>query len=637
VEITTSQAVIACVMIAVSVGCSGGPPSRNESGPPVKRIASSGVQAKPRARRVAPPDTPAAPEDTADNGVGARPAEPMVPRRPLAVRLPVDDGFVLAPLPAVDPERYREWSNRGEIRVGKSHLYHADLLDGERLLLAMSSEEGSVRVYERSTRELLGNFAIPGLGRFEGGAVASWPDSGDEPLFLFGKSDGLWLFSAASGERVALLDEGPVGALRWSPDRRILMTVISETSTQISTMVFFVRSARRALERLATIPFPERVDAWSLSRDNRFLAVLYYPSDTMELVDLHAGEPLFRVPTPEFGGDVMISPDGRSIAMGGAGLLLVDASDPSRRTLYSRFANNIGRVRFSPSADAIVTSSYDGKIRIFGYDLSWPRLELKKTLSHAGSANVYELLFFDRGAGLISTSGDQTIRYWGGKTSALKSPPRMPAAAKGPVYTPPKRPAEPSTSRPAISEVPSTEEERRAQLAALYAMPRHRPSILDGPPRPSRIQPGRYSCRVSEGYKLRDCVVEEDPADHVMLEVMAGNLIEMRGVLYNDGPVVRFEGWPTAKRPFGCFSCQEGCFIHPGTCGCQPRALEQVAGCLRQPLHAVFRGKGATWRGVVLYRGYYDEQIPVEALPRTVAFEEGIDRYTIVLKRRGYR
>jgi hypothetical protein len=43
-----------------------------------------------------------------------------------------------------------------------------------------------VRVYERSTRELLGNFAIPGLGRFEGGAVASWPDSGDEPLFLFG-------------------------------------------------------------------------------------------------------------------------------------------------------------------------------------------------------------------------------------------------------------------------------------------------------------------------------------------------------------------------------------------------------------------------------------------------------------------
>ena len=56
----------------------------------------------------------------------------------------------------------------------------------------------------------------------------------------------------------------------------------------------------------------------------------------------------------------------------------------------------------------------------------------------------------------------------------------------------------------------------------------------------------------------------------MMLEVGKGNLIGMRGVLYNDGEVVRFEGWPTDLRPFGCFSCQERCFIQPDSCACQP-------------------------------------------------------------------
>jgi hypothetical protein len=257
-----------------------------------------------------------------------------------------------------------------------------------------------------------------------------------------------------------------------------------------------------------------------------------------------------------------------------------------------------------------------------------PSLDLTKTLSHAGTANVYELLFYDSGNGLISTSGDQTIRYWGGQTKASK-------ASTGSVYTPPKGPAGPASPRQEISEpAPAAEAERRAQLTELYATPRHRPPLLDEPPRPSRIKPGRYACRVSKMYKLRDCVVETSPSGHVMLEVMEGNLIAMKGVLYDDGPVVRFEGWPTEKRPFGCFSCQERCFIRPETCGCQPRAPEQIAGCLRQPLHAVFRGKGRTWQGVLLYRGYYDDQIPVEPPPRSVAFEEGNDRYTILLKQR---
>jgi WD40 repeat protein len=352
-----------------------------------------------------PPERPPEPPEP-----GPEPAEP---ENPLALELPAYEGFARLPLPEADPARYKRWRQRGRIQVGQSHLSYADLADGERLLLAMSSAEGTVRVYERATRKLLGNHAIPGFGRFDRGDVVAWPGTGHEPLFLFGKQDGLWLFSASSGEAVAQLDTTPVWQLRWSPDQRVLVADLSRISTQTSQLTFFHRTGPRELTKLAAIEFSERVDAWDLSRDNRYLVVIYYPSDTLELIDLHTGQALWRIPTPEFGGDVALSPDGRAVAMGGAGLLLVDVADPSKRTLYTRFGNNIGRVRFSPSGDAIVTSSYDGRVRIFGYQLGPPRLKLLKTLSHAGSSNVYELRFFDGGKRLLSTSGDKSIRYWG--------------------------------------------------------------------------------------------------------------------------------------------------------------------------------------------------------------------------------
>jgi len=191
---------------------------------------------------------------------------------------------------------------------------------------------------------------------------------------------------------------------------------------------------------------------------------------------------------------------------------------------------------------------------------------------------------------------------------------------------------------PEISDDPPPPEdpilERRAALEALYATPRHRPAELDGPARPCRIAPGDYACRVSEGYKLRDCVVERLPSGHVMLEVMKGNLLELRGVLYDDGPVVRFEGWPTAARPFKCFHCQERCFLDPSACHCTPAQIERTASCLGQPVHAVLKGRGRTWNGVVIWRDYYDAAVHAGIPPRNVVFEDGLDRFKVLLKLR---
>jgi WD40 repeat protein len=631
-EMTTDsgQIFLMGVVIAFCTGCGSVPPS-HERQASTKRIAGS-ISLEPTDPKVkiAGPVTP-------EREVGVIPEMAVIrPPNPLLLKLPAMDEFLRMPLPKADPQRYRRWRKRGRIWVGQSHLSEAELIDDERLLLAMSSAEGTVRVYDRITRKLLGNHSIPGLERFGRGDLAAWPDTGHEPTFLFGKSDGLWLFSATNGEPLAHLDEMPVWQLRWSPDQHVLVSGLSEIKTQTSSLVFYKRLGLAGIERLATIPFAERVDAWDLSRDNRFLAVIYYPSNTLELIDLHAGTSLWRIPTPDFGGDVAISPDGRSIVMGGAGILLVNASDPTKRTLYTQFGNNVGRVRFSPSSDAIVTSSYDGRVRIFAYDSSARRLELIKTLAHAGSANVYELQFFNNGDGLISTSGDKTIRYWGDPSAPKHNAVKMLEPIQNANSAPHERASLSNSEAMTKTVVPQptalTEEERRAQLAQVHATPRHRPEMLDAPPQPSRIKPGRYACRVSTGYKLRDCLVEKTPSGHTILEVGKGNLIGMRGVLYDDGKVVRFEGWPTDARPFGCFSCQERCFISPDTCGCTPKPMERIIGCLRQPLHAVFKKSGRNWKGVVIYRDYYDEHIPIEIPPSSVTQKNGIDRFEVFLK-----
>lgn len=395
--------------VAIVAGCGAGarPSAGGEPGP--VRIAGpveSEGELETGPEIAAPPTEP-------DNPPAEVP-EAVDPSSPRALALPIDERFLGLGIPPADPARYRKWRQVGRIRVGQTHLSHAALAgSGERVLLAMSEAEATVRVYDRESRRLLANHPIPGYGRFDRGDLTGWPAADGEALFLFGKQDGLWLFHCGSGEALAQLDDIPVWQLRWSPDGQILVSGVSDIGTQTSTLVFYRTEEPRGLARLGKMEFEERVDAWALSRDNRYLAVIFYPSDTVELIDLRNGESLLRVPAPEFAGDVALSPDGRLVAVGGADLRLIDVADSSRRAIHGGFGNNIGRVRFSPSGDAVVTSSYDGRIRIFGVDPRGPRLTLLKTLKHAGSSNVYELLFVDGGVGLISTSGDKTIRFWG--------------------------------------------------------------------------------------------------------------------------------------------------------------------------------------------------------------------------------
>ena len=112
-------------------------------------------------------------------------------------------------------------------------------------------------------------------------------------------------------------------------------------------------------------------------------------------------------------------------------------------------------------------------------------------------------------------------------------------------------------------------------------------------------------------YKLRDCSVRKDDKGHTLLKFGPGNLLDLEGVLFDDGAVVRFEGWLLDRSLVG---------------GCD--------GCEKQPLHAVLRGTGNRYQGLLKFRAYYDPYTPPELPAADEPIEAADDRFPLVLELR---
>jgi hypothetical protein len=521
------------------------------------------------------------------------------------LELPEDRAFVEAPLPRFDPDRYASFREMSRLTVGQSQLHQVDLLQGGNVVLALSDAEAQVRVYDRASKRLLNKIDIDGFQRFRTGAVLSWPAPGgttpaenttssNTALFVAATQFGLLLVSADTGKVLRTLATNPARNLRWSADGQLLVAVDSNLETQSSVLHIYQRDDQ-TLSAIGMLEFSERIDGFDLSRDNRLLALSHYPSSDLRVVDLQHGIDVFRIPGPRYAGDVALSPDGRLVAVGGDGLLLVDLLDPSRRAFHSHFYNNVSHVRFSPSGDAVVASAYDGRLRVFGVEerqVDQQRqlaLVLLKELRHAGSANVYSFVFEPDGNGLVSVSGDQTIRTF---RAARRSSPND--GAEPLTYR--SWASAPARLQPSVPQLPLKDGH-------------YLPASLAGPARPARIRPGRYACKISDIYKLRDCVVKKSPTGHTTLEFLPGNLLSLKGVLFDDGPVVRFEGWLTeASTIVGCDGCQ------------------------RQPIHGLFRGTGGSFRGLLTFRNYHDPHRLPPAPDANAAIEEANDRFPLVLQ-----
>ena len=354
------------------------------------------------------------PEMFAGNSGNAEPtAVPNDPNRPMKISLDFHSPGDVPPFPAPNPRQYKQWRQKGRIPVGFSHLDQVCFSPDAALILAMSENEGTVRIYDAETLKLINNYSILGTTSFSSFDVLFWPVIEKEPLLLFAKGNGLMLYRALQGEPLSYLRPDPTSEIRWSDDRQTLVAYGHTKDKKGYTVSFYRRKSPPGLELIASVQLETGVRELDISRDNRFLAVAATPN--IELYSLETGEKIWSTPAPRYVWSVDISPDGTLVAFGGEHLVIADIQNPNRRTEYFKFNNNINRVRFSPSGDAVFVSSYDGHIRIVAADLSSPKGKLIGTLRHGGTANVYEMDFAADGNRMVSVSGDKTVRVWGGK------------------------------------------------------------------------------------------------------------------------------------------------------------------------------------------------------------------------------
>lgn len=295
------------------------------------------------------------------------------------------------------------------IPFGKSHLTFAEMSSDGSWVVAASEAEGVLRQYDAASGRLLAALAAPGFEAFGRASFSAWPLAGNEPQVLEVDEHGHRLLDLRAGT-VTELDSEPAWVTRESESGRYLGSMLARIESQTSTLRFARPTAAPALEPLLHLSLAERADDWVLSRDARRLALLFYPSDQIELLDLDARRVVLVVPAPKYASSIDFTPDERFLAVGGAALWIYDLETGQRVASDERFDNNIGHVGFSPGGETLLVTAYDGRAR--SYPFSDGRLGERQVLSHRGTANVYAAELSSDGRRLVTSSGDQTLKVW---------------------------------------------------------------------------------------------------------------------------------------------------------------------------------------------------------------------------------
>ncbi|HVU03028.1 MAG TPA: hypothetical protein VHE30_14810 [Polyangiaceae bacterium] len=312
------------------------------------------------------------------------------------------------------PAKYESWHEKKRVNVGYGYLSILDLSDDERHALVVSEDEAMLHTYEFPSFQKVATLPVPGYKQFSRGdfLFAPWAASpGSPPDVLFAGERGVFALGGAVPSALPLSAE-PADELRFTDDHAVLGASSAYIPAQQSRLVFYGFRGSR-LEPLVVLDFSERVEEWDLDSEKRRLAVTYYPSNDTEVMDLAARRVLWVSGAPQYSNSVDISPDDTRLAVGGSAVVMHDFSSGQPLGGDANFGNNIHRVRFSPSGDALAVSSYEGKIRIFDAHPQGGHLKLRKLLRHTGTANVYAIRFTKDGSALVSGSGDQTVRVWG--------------------------------------------------------------------------------------------------------------------------------------------------------------------------------------------------------------------------------
>ena len=324
------------------------------------------------------------------------------------------------------------WRLYRTIRVGRGYLHQAELSPEGSRVLTVSAQEGALRAYDVESAALRHKLALPGFGEFDSVGFAAM-DPLQQFVLVVRQPFNVRSEQAAAEvlpllvdlERATftpVLDLPPGDGLRHSERPGLFGITLRVLEPQSGNLSLWWISLSRAADGSAALDVRlalrlscrERPDDWALSKDGKLLALAYYPSNVVELLDLEQRRVLLRLPAPEWGGSVALSPDSSLLALGGAQLSVHSVPGGEELASDSRYKNNIDTIRFTPGSELLLVSAYDGKARSYALPEKLGELDAlprPQVLAHHG-ANVYALALTQDGRRLVTSSGDQTLKVW---------------------------------------------------------------------------------------------------------------------------------------------------------------------------------------------------------------------------------
>jgi WD40 repeat protein len=302
------------------------------------------------------------------------------------------------------------WRPVRTLWVGAGYLHEAEFTPDQKQVLTLSERDGTIYRYDVATGKQLSRLTLPDYQEFSGASFAVLREVLTPPQAVIVDNSGARLLDIESG-RLDRLDGAPPGHRVVHSGRFGLYGVMLRETTPQSGIVD-LRWADGILA--ARLECQERPDDFALSSDGTLLAVTYYPSNLVQLIDLEKQELLGSFPCPKWGGSVALSADKRLLALGGEKLVVLRLPEGEMLFEDADYQNNISNIRFTPDATLLLVSAYDGKARSYVLsDANDPTTPPRpQILAHRGSANVYALGLSADARLLVTSSGDQTLKIW---------------------------------------------------------------------------------------------------------------------------------------------------------------------------------------------------------------------------------
>ena len=300
-------------------------------------------------------------------------------------------------------------------------------------IIAGTTEDDKVQLWSAATHRLLWAFQFPKIdgGYAQANSVAFSPDG---RIMVVAQHGGPWLFDVANPAHpvhvgtlrappVAGIQDPQVTSLAISRDGTTVAAGIS-TSTSVSTgLVLLWNLSSRALS--GAIPEYGLADSLAFTPDGRYL-VTGTGNAAIDLWDVarHARTAVLQAgnPSSSNGGEVAVSPDGRTIAFGaqtGTNTYAVKlwslASHRVTATAKAPCAEGVSSVAFSPNGMQLAASGFDGSVRL--WDVRSTPVLFGGFAGHRYP--VQHIAFSPDGARLASASNDGTITLWDTRGTTL--------------------------------------------------------------------------------------------------------------------------------------------------------------------------------------------------------------------------